>query len=205
MNRPRGFSSNPTLGASAIDAPQANPRDSPHRPQRTCLHVPMLVSPDELVSAAHRLTTIESDIGTANITAAAATTGIAAAARDEVSESLASLFSTYGQQLHAAVEQSGILGTQRFAQGLTAAASSYNGAEQSNVISLVQSQITALENQLNDFLRSPIGFPVLLALLIVELPVLLPIAIGGIALFLAAYFAVVLFEVFVLHSPDVGF
>lgn len=108
----------------------------------------MLVSPDELITAAQRLAIIESDIGAANLNAVASTTKIATAAHDEVSQSVAELFSTCGQQFHAAVEQNGIFGTQRFAARLTAAASSYNSTEAATVASLIQDQINSIQEQI---------------------------------------------------------
>jgi hypothetical protein len=105
----------------------------------------MLVSPDELTAAAHRLDVIQSDLGSMNLAAAASTTGIAAAAHDEISQSLASLFSTYGQQLHAAIEQTGVFGTHQFAAGLTSAASNYASTEASIITSLISQIETQIE------------------------------------------------------------
>lgn len=55
----------------------------------------MRVSPDDLISAAQRLAIIELDIGAVNVGASASTNQVAVAARDEISEGIAALFSTY--------------------------------------------------------------------------------------------------------------
>lgn len=96
----------------------------------------MLVRPDDLIDAAQRLTTLHSDIAAANATAASSMTNIAAAAQDEVSQNVASLFSTYGQQTYAAVEQHATVGAEQFAQRFASAASGYSSAEASNYNSL---------------------------------------------------------------------
>lgn len=92
----------------------------------------MLVRPDDLIEAAQRLSALQSDIAAANATAARSITSIAAAAQDEVSQGVASLFSVYGQQTQVAVEQHAMVGTGQFAQGIASAASSYSSAEATN-------------------------------------------------------------------------
>lgn len=156
----------------------------------------MRVSPEDLITAARRLAIVESDIGAANVRAAASTTRIAAAAQDELSQSLASVFSTYGEQFHAAVEQTGILGTNRFAERMTAAASSYSGTEASNNAILIQ---------LEEFLASfaPLVTlaetdPILFALLLIFGPFFFAGAIPVGLAFLAAE----LIAQFILHVPS---
>lgn len=143
----------------------------------------MRVVPDELVTAAQRLDIVQSDLGAANLTAAPSTTGITAAARDEISQNIAGLFSSFGQQFHAAVEQTGILGTQRFAHGLTSATSSYSSTEIANISSLLD-QVFAPIIALTEALEvDPLGTVALL----ITAPVLLPILFAVILLLVAAY------------------
>jgi hypothetical protein len=157
----------------------------------------VLVCSDELVSVAQRLGTLTSDVTAANHIASASTTGIAAAAQDEVSNSVATLFSGYGQQFHAAVEQVGVSGTNQFAQRLSVAAAAYSSTEASN---------NAILNQFEDFLASfaPLVTlaetnPVLFALLLIFGPFFFAGAIPVGLAFLAAE----LFALFVLKVPSV--
>lgn len=109
----------------------------------------MLVVPDELVSAAQRLTVMGSDVANANVRAAVSTGRIAAAGKDEVSASLTGLFEEYARQFHSAVQETGAAGVQQFAQRLAAPAGSYNSTEAASVASLIQDQINAILDQLN--------------------------------------------------------
>lgn len=127
----------------------------------------MLVTPDELIIAAQRLAIVESDISAADLAAAASTSRVPAPGRDEVSEGIAGLLSSYGQSFHAAIEQTGVLSAQQLTRGLTSAASSYASAEASNITSLIQGQIDAILTQ--------VEVDAGLALLI---PILIPFAIG---------------------------
>jgi hypothetical protein len=168
------------------------------------LALPMLVSPDELVTAAQRLTTMQSDIGAANLATATSTTRITAAAQDEISKNVAGVFSGYGQQLHAVVEHTGVLGTHQFAQRLGAAASSYSRTEASNsvtLLDLLNGFINDVNGTINDvstsFEKDPTG--TILALII--LPFVAPILVSGVALFLA----LVIFNDLTGNAPPYGY
>jgi PE family len=153
----------------------------------------MLVIPDELITAAHHLDFMLSDVGAANLSAAASTTGIAAAAHDEISQSLASLFSDYGQQLHAAVEQTGVTGGQQFANGLTSAASSYSVTDFLNSLGNFivflsgplgneqQFDSLPLPEQLIELAISWILFPLILPFFLLFLAIAIPLLIIVIA------------------------
>ncbi|OIN79033.1 PE family protein [Mycobacterium malmoense] len=104
----------------------------------------MLVSPDELITAAQRLATVGSDIAVANLTVATSTTGITPAAGDELSQNLVNLFSTYAEQFHMAVEQTGMIGIQQFAQHLTSAANGYANTDVSSAASFTENVETLL-------------------------------------------------------------
>jgi len=60
----------------------------------------VIATPEALGAAASDLTSLGSTISAANAAAAAQTTGVLAAAEDEVSAAIAALFSTHGQGYH---------------------------------------------------------------------------------------------------------
>jgi hypothetical protein len=88
----------------------------------------VIASPTALAGAASDVAGIGSALGAASAAAAGPTTGVLAAAGDEVSAQIAGLFSAYGlgyQQLSARVSAF----HEQFAQALTAGASVYTAAE----------------------------------------------------------------------------
>ncbi len=95
----------------------------------------VLAAPEALVSAASDLAGIGSTISTANAAAAPPTTGLVAAAADEVSAQVAALFSEHAlgyQQLSAQVSEF----HQRFVTALTAGANAYASVEANAVRTL---------------------------------------------------------------------
>lgn len=116
---------------------------STHR-HRDVLIVHVAVSPEELTAAAQRLNIIQSNVSSANLAAAASTTGVAPAASDELSSNLADLFSSYAEQFHAVVEQTGVSGISQFAQHSTAAANSYATTDVSSAVSMTENQVESL-------------------------------------------------------------
>ncbi len=91
----------------------------------------MISRPELLATAAADVETIGSAIGAAGSNAAAPTTGLVAAAQDEVSAAIARLFGLYGQQYQALIgEAAGF--HNRFSQALAAAAGAYAQAEAAN-------------------------------------------------------------------------
>jgi hypothetical protein len=88
----------------------------------------ILAEPPIVATAAADVTTIGSAISAANATAAGATTGVLAAAEDEVSAATATLFRAYAQQYQAIINQAAAFHDE-FAAALTAAASAYAAAE----------------------------------------------------------------------------
>ncbi len=88
----------------------------------------MLVEPQFVASAAADVANIGSQIGEAKAAAAGSTTGLVAAAEDEVSAATASLFGAYGQQYQALLHQAGTFHDQ-FAATLAAAGNAYSQAE----------------------------------------------------------------------------
>ena len=88
----------------------------------------VIAAPEALVAAASNVAAIGSTIGAANAAAATLTTGVLAAAGDEVSAAIASLFSSHAQDYQALSGQAAAFHTQ-FVQALTGAGGAYASAE----------------------------------------------------------------------------
>src|ERR1700751_4192679 len=88
--------------------------------------------PEVLGTAATDLASLGSTLSAANAAAATPTTGVLAAAEDEVSAAIASLFSGHAQAYQALSAQAAVF-HQQFVQALTAGAGSYGSAEAANV------------------------------------------------------------------------
>lgn len=89
------------------------------------------VAPDVLASAASDLASLGSAIDEAHATAAASTTTVVAAAGDEVSASIAHVFSLHAQAYQDLAGQAAAF-YEQFVQRLTAGAGSYSGTEAAN-------------------------------------------------------------------------
>jgi triacylglycerol lipase len=92
----------------------------------------VLAVPDVLGTAATDLASLGSTISSANAAAATRTTGVLAAAGDEVSAAIAALFSGHAQQFQAASAQAAAFHAE-FVQALNGAGSVYVAAEAANV------------------------------------------------------------------------
>jgi len=92
----------------------------------------LIASPELLGAAASDLAGIGTTVSSANAAAAAQTTRVVAAAADEVSEAIASLFSGHALDFHALSAQAATFHDQ-FVQTLSAGAASYTGTEAANV------------------------------------------------------------------------
>ncbi|MDT5147266.1 MAG: hypothetical protein QOC58_1911, partial [Mycobacterium sp.] len=88
----------------------------------------LVSAPDILTSTAADVESIGSAITTAGANAAGPTTGLAAAAQDEVSAAIAKLFAVYGQEYQALLSQAALFHGQ-FTQALAAAGDAYAQAE----------------------------------------------------------------------------
>ncbi|MDT5220855.1 MAG: hypothetical protein QOF15_2960, partial [Mycobacterium sp.] len=88
----------------------------------------LAVAPDWLTSAAADLENIGSTLSAANAAAAAPTTGLAAAAADEVSAAIATLFGGFGNEYQAVNAQVSAF-HQQFVQSLGSASGAYASAE----------------------------------------------------------------------------
>ena len=91
----------------------------------------LITAPERLASTAADVERIGSAIGAANADAAGPTTGVVAAAEDEVSAAIAKLFGFYGQEYQAVINQAVAFHSQ-FTQALAAAGNAYTQAEAAN-------------------------------------------------------------------------
>ncbi|WP_142282226.1 PE family protein, partial [Mycobacterium sp. IEC1808] len=91
----------------------------------------VIAVPEVVASAASDVAGIGSMIGAAKAAAAAPTTGVLAAAGDEVSAAIASVFSTHAQEFQALSDQAAAFHNQ-FVEALAGAGGLYAGAEAAN-------------------------------------------------------------------------
>ncbi|MGB9302919.1 MAG: PE domain-containing protein, partial [Mycobacterium sp.] len=92
----------------------------------------LTAQPDLMAAASADIAQIRSALGAANAAAAAPTSGLTAAAGDEVSAAAATLFNSYAQEYQALVGEFSAFHEQ-FAQTLAAAGNAYVAAEAANV------------------------------------------------------------------------
>lgn len=97
----------------------------------------LVAAPELLTSAAADLASIESALHAAQRAAAGPTTGLMAAAADEVSATVAAFFAEYGQQYQALSAEASVF-HERFVQALAAGAGSYLAAEEAGASVLRQ-------------------------------------------------------------------
>jgi PE-PPE domain/PE family len=110
----------------------------------------LVAAPEMLASTAADVENLGSAISTAGANAAGPTTGVLAAAQDEVSATIANLFGTYGRQYQALIAQAAAFNNQ-FTQALAAAGSAYTQAEATNaavVSNAVSAFSTSVQSQL---------------------------------------------------------
>jgi PE family len=97
----------------------------------------VIAVPEMVASAASNLTSLGSMISEANAAAPASTTGVAAAAGDEVSAAIASLFSSHARDFQALSAQAAAFHAQ-FVQALAGAGNSYAATEAANASLLLK-------------------------------------------------------------------
>src|SRR6201988_3054931 len=114
----------------------------------------VIAAPEFLASAATDLANIGSTLGAANASAATQTTGVLAAAEDEVSGAIAALFSAHGQGFQALGVQAAAFHDQ-FVQALTAGAGSYASAEAANVAAFVANPAQSIQQDLLGAINAP--------------------------------------------------
>jgi PE-PPE domain/PE family len=116
----------------------------------------LVTAPEMLATTAANVEEIGSEISAANASAAGPTTGLVAAAEDEVSAAIAKLFGGYGQQYQAVLTQAGAFHNE-FAQTLAAAGNTYAQAEASNVAAM-SNALSAFNGPIQTLLgRTPFG------------------------------------------------
>ncbi|WP_459758565.1 PE family protein, partial [Mycobacterium riyadhense] len=96
------------------------------------------VAPEMVATAATELTSIGSTVGAATAAVAVPTTGVMAAATDEVSAALAALFTEYGQQFQTVAAQMAA-SYQQFTRNVMASVNAYTAAETTNIRQFVLS------------------------------------------------------------------
>ncbi|WP_191495992.1 PE family protein, partial [Mycobacterium simulans] len=109
----------------------------------------VVIAPELLTAVASDVAGIGSSLHAANAAAAVPTTALMAAAGDEVSAAIASLFSSHAQQYQALSAQATAFHAQ-FVQSLTGAGSAYVAAEAANV-----SPLQALEQAVLGAINAP--------------------------------------------------
>src|ERR1700741_2470089 len=91
----------------------------------------LIATPELITTAAKDLSNIGSTLSAAKAAAAAPTTGVLAAAEDEVSAAIAALFSAHGQGFQALGAQAAAFHAQ-FVQALNVGAGAYASTEAAN-------------------------------------------------------------------------
>ncbi|WP_415823632.1 PE family protein, partial [Mycobacterium basiliense] len=119
----------------------------------------VFVAPEVATAAASELAGIGAAIDTANAAAALPTTGMIAAAGDEVSTAIAAMFGQYAQAYQAISAQASTFHTQ-FVQAINAGAVSYAAAEAANTSPLQAIQDMAL-TAINAPAQSVFGRPLI--------------------------------------------
>src|SRR6516165_3441243 len=114
----------------------------------------LVAVPDVLGTAATDLASLGSTISAANAAAAAPTTGVLAAAEDEVSAAIAAVFSAHGQGFQALGAQAAAFHEQ-FVQALTAGAGSYVSAEAANVAAFTANPAQTIQQDVLGVINAP--------------------------------------------------
>ncbi|WP_415624167.1 PE family protein, partial [Mycobacterium intermedium] len=109
----------------------------------------LVAVPELVTAAATQVAGIGSSLSAANAAAAVPITGLAAAAGDEVSAAIATLFSNYGQVYQALSAEAAVFQSQ-FVQALSAAGNAFAVAEAANA-----SPLQMLEQQLLGVINAP--------------------------------------------------
>jgi hypothetical protein len=166
----------------------------------------LVAAPEVMADTAADLANIGSTINAAHLAAATPTVAVVPAAADEVSVSIAHLFSRHAQDYQALAGQAAAF-HEEFAQHLTTSAAAYSNAEAANVTLLqiltagadtVVNALVAFGQQLTEIFNAIVSqLPGLLATLAAAAPALLALialSLSGIGILLL----VALFGVFLL-------
>ncbi|MGB9302146.1 MAG: PE-PPE domain-containing protein [Mycobacterium sp.] len=115
----------------------------------------VLTAPDALAAAATDVNGIASALSEANAAAAGRTSGLLAAADDEVSQAIAELFGAYGQEYQEVLQQASAFHNE-FTQTLAAASTAYSQAEAANV-TVLNAGVSNAAAVINAPMRSLLG------------------------------------------------
>src|SRR6516225_8662301 len=115
----------------------------------------VIAAPEFVTAAASDLASLGSTISSANAAAATSTTGVLAAAEDEVSAAIAALFSAHGQGFQALSVRAAAFHDQ-FVQALTAGAGSYASAEAANVAAITANPAQTIAQDLLNLINAPV-------------------------------------------------
>jgi hypothetical protein len=110
----------------------------------------LIAQPQLLATAATEMAQINSAIGAAKAAAAGPTTGVVAAAQDEVSAATAKLFEGYAQEYQACLKQAASFHNQ-FAAALSSAGNTYAAAEAANA-SAISGAVARLTSPIQELL-----------------------------------------------------
>src|SRR5262245_25582345 len=114
----------------------------------------VIAAPEMMTTAAADLAHLGSTLTEANAAAATQTTGLLAAAEDEVSAAIAAVFSAHGQGFQALGAQVAAFHDQ-FVQALTVGAGSYVGAEAANVAAIAANPAQTIPQDLLNLINTP--------------------------------------------------
>src|ERR1700741_2138469 len=114
----------------------------------------LIAAPELITTAATDLANIGSTLNAAHAAAATQTTGMLAAAEDEVSAAVAAVFSAHGQGFQALSAQAAAFHAQ-FVQALTEGAGSYVSAEAANVAAFTANPAQTIQQDLLGLINAP--------------------------------------------------
>src|SRR6202795_152470 len=114
----------------------------------------VIAAPGFVTAAASDLASLGSTISSANAAAATQTTGVLAAAEDEVSAAIAAVFSTHGQGYQALGARAAAFHDQ-FVQALTAGAGSYASAEAANAAAFTANPLQTVQQEVLNAINAP--------------------------------------------------
>jgi hypothetical protein len=115
----------------------------------------VFTAPDALAAAATDVDGIASALSEANAAAAGRTSGVLAAAEDEVSQAIAEMFGAYGQEYQQVLKQATAFHSE-FTQALGAASTAYSQAEAANV-SVLNAGVSNAAAAINAPMQSLLG------------------------------------------------
>src|ERR1700752_2254468 len=117
----------------------------------------LIAVPELITTAATDLSNVGSTLSAANAAAAPQTTGVLAAAEDEVSAAIAAVFSAHSEGFQTLGAQA-VAFHDQFVQALTAGAGSYASAEAANVAAFTANPAQTIQQDLLNLINPPSQF-----------------------------------------------